>query len=199
MSQPSSGPPQDLEDLLGELEGTVDRDSTTTVGRIHEAIGERSFGPLLIVVGLAGVTPLAGVPGVPTMLALCTVLVAVQLLFGRKSFWLPDWFLRRHVKRSTIRRSVRLVRGSARLVDRLIRPRLHLCTGPAATPLVALICVLIAFAVPALELLPLAAAFPSLAIMAFGVGLSARDGLLVLLAAAISGVGFFLVGVKLIG
>jgi hypothetical protein len=191
--------PQNLEDLLAELEGTVDRESETTVGELHEAIGKRSFGPLLVAVGLAGVTPLAGVPSVPSMLALCTILVAAQLLVGRKSFWLPKWFLRRPVKRPTIRRSVRLARPPARFVDRLIRPSLEFFTGPFAERLVAAVCVLIALAVPPLELLPLAAALPSLAILAFGLGLTARDGLLVVIALAISGVSLFFVGQKLLG
>jgi len=192
-------PPQNLGTLLGELEGTVDREVEATVGELHEAIGERSFGPLLVAVGIAGVTPLAGVPGVPTLLALCTLLVAVQLVFGRKQFWLPGWFLRRKVKRSTLRRSVGLARPPARIVDRLIRPRLQVFTGAVATRLVAVICVLISLAVPMLELLPLAAALPSLAILAFGLGLSARDGLLVLMASVVSAAAIFLVGQKVFG
>jgi len=198
MAEPA-GPPQDLEDLLAELESTVDREPETTVGALHEAIGRRSFGPLLVAVGIAGVTPLAGVPGVPSLLALCTFLVAVQLVFGRKSFWLPGWFLRARVKRSTLRRSVKLARPPARFVDRLIRPRLRLFTGAVASRGVAVICTLIALAVPPLELLPLAAALPSLAILAFGLGLSAKDGVLVLIAGAFSAATLGLVGYKLLG
>jgi hypothetical protein len=198
MSDGQERGPEDLEDLLAQLEGAVDHEVQTTVGQLHEAIGTRSFGPLLIAVGLAGVTPLAGVPGVPSLLAFCVVLVAVQLLVGRRSFWLPGWFLRRKVKRSVIRRSVRLVRKPARFIDRLIRPRLAFSTGPLGTRLVAAVCVLIAIAVPPLELLPLAAALPSLAILAFGLGLSAKDGLLVLIAWLISGVCVALVAMKLL-
>jgi hypothetical protein len=63
-----------------------------------------------------------------------------------------------------------------------------------ATRLVALVVVLIACAVPPLELVPFAAALPSLAIAAFGLGLIARDGLLVSFALLISGAALFLVG-----
>jgi hypothetical protein len=72
-------------------------------------------------------------------------------------------------------------------------------TGAVATRLVAVICVLISLAVPMLELLPLAAALPSLAILAFGLGLSARDGLLVLMASVVSAAAIFLVGQKVFG
>jgi hypothetical protein len=199
MSQSEPSPPQDLEDLLAELESTVDREPETTVGKLHEAIGKRSFGPLLIVVGLAGVTPLSGIPTVPSLLGLCTVLVAVQLVFGRKTFWLPGWFLRRPVKRSTIRRSVKLARPPARVVDAVVRPRLQFFCGPVATRLVAVVCAAIGLTVPPLELLPFAAALPSLAILAFGLGLSAKDGVLVLIAGAVSVISLGLVGYKLLG
>jgi hypothetical protein len=85
------------------------------------------------------------------------------------------------------------------VVDRVIKPRLSFLTGGLANRLVALVVVLIAFAVPPLELVPFAAALPSLAILAFGLGLIARDGLLVTIALLISGTSLFLVGQKLLG
>ena len=190
---------QTFEDLLAAMAATVDDEPYATIDQLHEAIGERSFGPLLVAVGLAGVTPLAGVPTIPTLLALCTLLVAVQLVVGRKTFWLPGWIRRRRVKRATLRRSVRLACRPARFIDRLLRPRLHVFTGPLASRLVALICMVIAATVPVLELMPFVAALPSLAILAFGLGLSARDGALVLIAGVISTTTVVLLGQKLLG
>lgn len=192
-------PSQTLDGLLDELERTVDREPAAAVRQLHEAIGERSFGPLLCAVGLAGVTPLSAVPTVPSMLALCTVLVAVQLVFGRKTFWLPKWLLDRRISRGRLRSSVRLARRPARVVDRLLKPRLEALTGSLASRLVALVCIMIAATVPVLELLPLVAGLPSLAILAFGLGLLARDGLLVVLALAVSGGALFAVGQHLLG
>ena len=117
---------------------------------MHDAIGARSFGPLLTAVGLAGVTPLAAVPTIPTLLAACTILVAAQLVLGRKSFWLPRWVLDRRGKRGIIRKCVNLARRPARWVDALLRPRLRFLTGPAASRLVALVVILIALAPPPL-------------------------------------------------
>ena len=68
---PPPGQAEDLRGLLATLEAAVDRAAEVTLGELHEAIGTRSFGPLLVAVGIAGVTPLAGVPGAPTLLALC--------------------------------------------------------------------------------------------------------------------------------
>ena len=62
-----------------------------------------------------------------------------------------------------------------------------------------MVCAAIGLTVPPLELLPLAAALPSLAILAFGLGLSAKDGVLVLIAGAVSVISLGLVGYKLLG
>jgi len=81
----------------------------------------------------------------------------------------------------------------------VIKPRLSFLTGGLATRLVAVAVMLIAFAAPLLELAPFAAALPSLALLAFGLGLIARDGLLVTIALLISGTSLFLVGQELLG
>jgi hypothetical protein len=191
-------PPDSLSTLLDRLEESVIHDGRTSVGHLLEEIGQPSFGPMLVAIGVAGVTPISGVPTVPSLLGFSTAVVALQLLIGRKHFWLPGAMLRKHVTRGRLRSSIGLARKPARFVDRLLKPRLEFFTGALGTRLVAAVCVLIAFAVPPLELLPFAAALPSLAIAAFGLGLIARDGLLVLIALAISGTSLALVIHKLL-
>ena len=195
----TDAPPQNLDELLDRLEGPVAHEGRTDVRTLVDTIGKPQFGPLLVVVGLAGVTPLSAVPSVPSLLALCTALISVQLVFGRKTFWLPRFILDRHVTRGRLRTSTRLARKPARVVDHVLKPRFEFLTSGIATRLVALVVLLIAFAVPPLELLPFAAALPSLAILAFGLGLIARDGLLVFIALCISAASLFLVGQKLLG
>lgn len=178
---------QDLEDLLRELRKAADGNGPkVSVEEIMEAVGHRSFGPLLLLAGLLGMTPVSAVPGVPSMIALITLLVASQLLIGRDTFWLPKFLLKRTVKADKLQKTVRVAAKPARVVDRMVRPRLQALTGPVADRIVALVCVILALAVPPLEFLPFVAFIPSAAIASFGLGLIARDGLLVLIAFAIS-------------
>lgn len=178
---------QDLEDLLRELRKAADGNGPrVSVEEIMDAVGHRSFGPLLLLAGLLGMTPVSAVPGAPSMIALITLLVASQLLIGRDSFWLPEFLLKRTVKADSLQKTVRAAASPARVVDRMVRPRLQVLTGPVADRIVALICVILALAVPPLEFLPFVAFIPSAAIATFGLGLIARDGLLVLIAFTIS-------------
>ncbi|MGA0604541.1 exopolysaccharide biosynthesis protein [Phenylobacterium sp. VNQ135] len=175
--------PKDLEGLLDDLNEVARRAGPkVSVEEIYCAVGERSFGPLLLLAGLLGMTPVSAIPGAPTALAIMTLLIAGQLLFGRKTLWLPRRLLRLSVPAGKLQSTVKVARRPARVVDRIVRPRLAFLTGGLADRIVAAACMVVALAVPPLELLPFVAFVPATAIAAFGLGLVARDGLLILVA-----------------
>jgi len=174
---------EDLEGLLDELQAVASaKGPKITAEEVYHAVGERSFGPLLLIAGLLGMTPVSAVPGAPTAIAVLTILVAGQLLIGRKTFWLPRRMLKLSVAADELTGTVKVARKPAAVVDRLVKPRLSFLTGGVADRVVAVACIVVAAAVPPLELLPFVAFIPATAIAAFGLGLLARDGALILLA-----------------
>ncbi|WP_395671773.1 exopolysaccharide biosynthesis protein [Phenylobacterium sp.] len=185
--------PKNLEDLLSKLDRAADsKGAKVSVGEIMETVGKRSFGPLLLLTGLLGMTPVSAVPTAPTIIATITFLVAVQLLFGREAVWIPRALEKLSLKAERVRKAASISRRPARLVDRLVKPRLSILTRPWADRMVAAVCILAALATPPLELLPFVAFVPALAVATFGLALVARDGLLVLIALVIvaGGLGF---------
>ncbi|WP_280569824.1 exopolysaccharide biosynthesis protein, partial [Chromohalobacter sp. 296-RDG] len=71
------------------------------------AVGQGSFGSLLLVPGVITLLPLVGdIPGVPTLMAIWVLLVAGQLLVGRRTFWLPRWLLKRSVSCAKLDKAV---------------------------------------------------------------------------------------------
>jgi hypothetical protein len=83
-----------------------------------------SFGALLPLGGLVTLSPLDIIPGIPTLIALGVVILCVQLLAGRRHFWLPAWMLRRSIATRRFRRALTWLQTPARFGDRLVRPRL---------------------------------------------------------------------------
>lgn len=178
---------RDFSDLIDDLdEAAADNGAKVSVEEILDTVGRRSFGPLLLLAGLLGMTPVAGIPSVPSIIAIMVLLVAGQMLIGRETIWLPKFLLRLSVKAEKLRGAAKIARKPAGFVDGLVRPRLAVMTGLLVERLVALVLVVVAAATPPLELLPFVAFFPSLAIVAFGLGLVARDGLMVLLSLLIA-------------
>jgi hypothetical protein len=177
--------PKSLQELLDRFSKADERSDQVTLGAMLETVGRRSFGALLLVLGVILFSPLSTMFGVSTAVAILVLLVAGQRLFGRDHFWLPGSLLRRGISRSKFEHGLKILRPVARFVDRLIRPRLTALTEGAAAYAIAGASVIIALMMPPLEVLPVASHFAGAALTAFGLGLVARDGFLVIIALAV--------------
>ncbi|MEX2670520.1 MAG: exopolysaccharide biosynthesis protein [Phycisphaeraceae bacterium] len=181
MSQNSA--PTNLERLLDRIDEVSQEGDRVSLDSILQTVGSRSFGPLLLMAGLITFAPIVGdIPGVPTMMGLFVFLIAVQLLFHRKHFWLPGWLLRRSVARDKLCKALSWSRPAARFIDRLLRPRLKMLINGGATHVIAIVSLVIAAAMPMMEIVPFSANLAGAALTAFGLALIARDGLLAMFA-----------------
>ncbi len=191
---PTSPPAGTLTDLLDQLERECADQARVSFEDVHKALGQRSFGPLLLLAGLAALTPVGLVPGAPTLLAVIVLLIAGQLAFGARAVWMPKLIGRRTIAGERLAKAIRFARRPAAWMDRVARPRLPLFLGSVGIRAAAVMCIAIAFAIPPLELVPFGVAAPAAAITAFGLGLIARDGLLILIAWTASVVAAGLLG-----
>ena len=169
-----------LEALLLRLRESGERRSRVSVACMLQATGERSFGPMILLLGLLVLSPLSGIPGLPTAVAVAVALITVQLLLGRRHFWLPRWFLRRKVPGKRFDQALGVLLRGARPIDRMVKPRLRWLTRGPAFYLCALLCLMIALSMPPLELIPFANSLAGAALSCLGLSLIARDGLLAL-------------------
>ena len=117
----------------------------------------------------------------PSLCAIFIALIAVQQLFGRQSPWLPRKLRERGISHDKLHRSVERVRPWTRRIDRLLAQRLDILLQPVARRFIAVLVIALALAMIPLELLPFAAAMPALAITVIGLGMTADDGLLLLI------------------
>lgn len=186
-------------DLIASLERMEQEAQRVSVDDVVHAIGRRSFGPLLLVAGLITLTPIIGdIPGMPTLMATLVVLVSVQLLAGRETFWLPGWLLKRSLSQQKFDKGINLMKKPARWIDGLLRVRLPWLTGYIGIRVTALVCLLIALAMPPMEFIPFSANGAGLALALLGLGLVARDGLVLLLGFVLFGATCALILVNVI-
>ena len=173
-------------DLL--LDVTCDVDEVS-LDDVLSTIGRRSFGPVLVLVGLITLAPVIGdIPGVPTMMAVIVLLTVAQLALQAEHFWLPRWLLKRSVSSKKMHKAVAALRKPSRFVDRLMKPRLTaLVLGPSRYA-VALACGLTALLTPALEFIPFSGSGAGMIWTLFGLALITRDGALALMGYSITGV-----------
>lgn len=144
---PVDPPAEELRSLgavLERLERAARRQDEVSVADLQAAIGKRSFGPLLLVPGLVVLSPLSGIPTLPTFAAGILLLIAVQILGGRTSIWLPGRLARRTLPRHGLLKALAILEPGARVADRFVKPRLRILTGFWGIKAVALVCLLIA-------------------------------------------------------
>ncbi|GAB5348709.1 exopolysaccharide biosynthesis protein [Alteriqipengyuania sp. 357] len=182
-------------DRLAEIGGGNDK---VTLGDIVGAFGSRSYGPVLLVPALIGISPLGGIPGVPTFLAVTLLLFAVQMVFGKQHLWLPGVLKDRSVEGEKLADAARKMEKVGNWLDKLFHGRLTMFTGRTAGRLAAIVISLLCLSIPPLELLPFAVALPMAVIGAFGIALTVRDGLLMLVAFIGSGAAFYILITKVV-
>jgi hypothetical protein len=174
--------PRSVGDILDRLEQIARDEGAVSLGKVVEALGSRSHGPFLLIPALIDISPVGGIPGLPTLLGAIIILVAAQMLLGRKHLWLPGFLKRRALSQEKTCKTTAKLRGLARFLDRWFHGRLPRLTRGPFVRMAAGLCILLALTVPPLELLPFATTAPMAAIAAFGLALLVRDGLLMIIA-----------------
>ncbi len=172
--------PHSMGDVLGELDELAANHDEVRVADVLDDFGARSFGPFIMIPAVLEITPVGGIPGVPTVLALFIALIAVQLLIGRDHVWMPQFVQRRAVGSKKLHKAVGKLKGMADFLDRHSKGRLEGLTKGTAIKLVAAVIIALCCTVPPLEFLPFASTIPMLAIAVLGLALTVRDGALLL-------------------
>jgi hypothetical protein len=174
---------KNLEGVLEEIQSAGEGEAVS-IADIQERLGRRSFGPLLLVASVVLMTPLVNIPGLPTIMGVVILLTSLQMLIGRPAIWLPRPIRARSVRRDRVEKAVAFALRPARLIDRLIRPRLAFLTAPPMVYVVALCCAALGAVMPPLEFVPGTSAIPAIPVAILALGLTARDGVLIILGLA---------------
>lgn len=178
--------PHSVEAIVERLRELADGNERVSIGELMDAFGTRAFGPAIMVPALLEVTPVGAIPGVPTFLAIIIALVALQKMLGKQHPWLPGIISNRSVSSKKLAAGADKLSPLARFMDRHFHRRLKFMTRPPFSQIAAGIVVLLCATVPFLEVLPFASTVPMLIIAAFGLATFARDGVLMILALALS-------------
>lgn len=183
MTKPDSSTHQNYDDWpLTQLLDAVDRaagQEDVEVRDILSEIGDRTITPVILVIALLLVSPLSGIPGLPTISAAIIIILAIQGLMGRQ-LWLPRWMLALQVGRSKLERAIGWLRKPAAWIDRNSHPRLQYLTRGPMRLLILAQCAVIPLGWPVLELLPGVTSLAAATVGLFAFGLFARDGYFVI-------------------
>lgn len=187
--------PIDLEGVLDIIiAAPSDADGQIFAGDVMDQFGRRSFGPVLLVIGIVAISSLTWIPTVPTMLGILALLIGLQMFFDADGIWLPGFLRRRHVSKARLVRALEATRPVAKFIDRLSQPRFLVLSGEIAARVMALCCIAFGLLAPLMEFVPFVFTVPSWAIAAFGYALLTRDGIIALFGFTLAALTFGLAG-----
>ena len=164
-----------LDSLLSETSG-----ETVTLGELMRIVERRSFGAVILLLGVIAISPLTIVPGATWTVAAVTLMFSLQLMFARHPV-LPKQLMTMKMPRPALESFVRSMRQAAHIADNITGPRLIFLTQQPFVIAVGIVCVLASLVTFPLGLVPLGPVLPGLSIVLMGIGLTARDGVFLFL------------------
>ena len=168
---------------LSELFTQLSRDAKgpISIAHIRDALGNRSFAPLLVLFAAFNLIPLP--PGASAFLGLPLIIVSAQMVYGSKRAWLPAFVTNRSLSAAQFRKVMdwlipRLIR-----LERLIRPRYWPFWRKQGDRVIGTIALILAITVTLP--IPLGNWLPAFSTALLGLALSERDGILFAIGSAV--------------
>ena len=180
-----------LDELLGKMQPRA-RQDVFEFAEFWDVMEKRGFGPMLALPSFIACTPIGAIPGIPSLAGGTILLIALQILLGRRHPWLPQKVMELQCDADQLRYMVEKVKPYAVRVDRFLVPRCFFMRQPVFRSLIALCCVGCGFVMVPLELIPFMGLIPAFAVFIMAIGMATDDGAVALVGVSISLFGFIL-------
>jgi hypothetical protein len=181
--------PRRLSELFAQL--AHDADGPVSIGHIRDALGNRSFAPLLVLFSAFNLLPLP--PGASVILGLPLIIVSAQMVYGTKQAWLPGVLAGRSLNLDTFRTAMEWIIPRLVRIEQVIRPRYWPFWRKRGERFIggAALVMAIVVTLP----IPLGNWLPALATGLLGLALSERDGILLAVGVFVSVAALVIVAV----
>lgn len=175
------------------LEGWFLGNQPRTLGSLIDLFGEKSFAVVFIVLMALPALPLP-TGGVTHVLEAITMLLALELIIGRRTIWLPERWKQRDLAGATTERFARALLNRIRWLERFSHPRLRMLVVHPLSGVIFGITVLAlsltAFVAPPFSGLD---TLPALGVVVVSLGVLLEDFLMTAVGVVIGAIGALLV------
>lgn len=172
------------------VQSTNDKMSVT---EIKNSLHERGFGILLAIAALPICLPVPVPPGYTTFFSIPLFIFSVQMIWGMKSPWLPEWIGKKEISRKSLEKMIEKATPWLRKIESYLHPRLTYISVHAWERIIGIFAFIftISIALP----IPLTNFPPGWGILIMSLGLLNKDGLTIIVGMIVGTIG---VGITLI-
>ncbi len=152
----------------------------------------RALGFTLLIFALPCCLPMP--PGIPTVCGIALVIIALNLIAARQRLWLPSAIANKSVARADLKRMVDRVAPYLERLEKVCKPRFPIVTDPVGKVLIGIVILalglIMILPIPFVGNMP-----PGFAASVIAIGMTERDGLVVLIGTLASAVAIALASV----
>lgn len=177
---PNRRRPRRLSELFTQL--ARDADGAVSIGAIRDAMGNRSFAPLLVLFAGFNLLPLP--PGTSAILGVPLLIISAQMVYGSKQVWLPSYVSNRSLSAKTFCSMMDWIIPRLTRIEQVIRPRYWPFWRRRGDRIIGFVALIMAIVVTLP--IPLGNWLPAFATALLGLALSERDGILLAVGGAVS-------------
>jgi len=163
-------PSELLNDILHAPDG-----GEITMGDFVELLGDRSFALIILIFALPNIPPL-GIPGISTITALPILFMALQILGGRDTIWLPSKVAQKRFEQKRLTKVISKMLPAVLWLEKFLRPRLTMLCESVGERAIGFLIIVMGL----ILILPVIGGnfLPGVAIALLALALLAKDGFL---------------------
>jgi len=196
-TQQTSQADMPLQSVFTQIEDSLDGADSVDLKTVVDSFGNRAFGPIMVLCGLCMMTPLGILPGIPAAFGVIVIVFALQLLLRRRAPWTPEILRKVKIPAEKLVKVQTKVQPILAKIDNVIRPRLLWASTGVMQVVISIIAIILSATFFPLSVVPFGVVAPAAIILILGLGITARDGLFILVGLSLS-FGVFIGVAKLI-
>jgi len=164
-----------------------------SIGEIKNALEERGFGVLMAIAALPLCLPVPVPPGYTTFFSIPLFIFSLQMIFGMRAPWLPEWIEKKKIKREIFEKLIIRANPWLRKIEKHLQPRLTYISVHTWERIIGVFSFVFALSISLP--IPLTNFPPGWGILIMSLGLLSRDGITILIGMIVGTIG---VGITMI-
>ena len=173
--------PDRLSGLLDHFVETTAGHDNVTIGDLLDSLDSRSHGPMLLFPAIIAISPIGMLPFVSHVTGSLIILIAGQMMLFSSRPWIPRRLSDFQIPREKFTHGVNKTKPWVVKFEKVVRHRFDLLASGLMVYPIAIVSILLALSFFPLTFVPFGVFVPGLAIALYGLGLTARDGIVVML------------------
>lgn len=170
---------------LSEFRKLQKRSTDPRLKDVVRMMGDNYFELGLILSGVALMSPVGAIPGLPLICAIFLTGISFSFLIKSRQLLLPKTVEKFKISRTKLRQAADMTGRVNKKITHLFRPRIEILTGVKAKTLMAVLVLAVALSILFLGIVPFGVFIPGLMLALAGLGFLKNDGLLIAIVFAI--------------